>query len=223
MMATYDNLLTQSPYDYYSPINNITTTAYSEISPALANSSSLSTTTTTATTGIDWTSAPTTEPRVSSNNSSRSGLLPWDVVADTFLKQLNGQGNFTSSNSSASGVGHGNGSVLSGGGSGGSTSSSVIQQLPFAAYQSVAAISTQPTGTDEQFHDDGGGGGGGGFGGLGLGSPGDSFVSWASSTATTPSQVFFIVKVVIMCFIIVAAVFGNLLVIVSVMRHRKLR
>ena len=98
-------------------------------------------------------------------------LLPWD----TFSKPPSGVGG--SGNGSGSGV-------------------SVIQQLPFAAYQSVAAISTQPTGTDEQlqFHTDSAGVEGGGRS--------DSFVSWASTTS--PSQVLFIVKVVLMCFIIVS-------------------
>lgn len=98
-------------------------------------------------------------------------------------------------------------------------SQSPIQRLPWAAYQSLAAISTQPTGPNGNaeltFQDEFGGGGT-----TGAGSPG-SFISLAS--AATPSQMFFIVKAVIMCFIIVSAVFGNLLVIVSVMRHRKLR
>lgn len=182
MMETYDNPLTQSPITTTNATNNSSSYSTSFIHPANLN---VNTTTT-----ID-----------SSGAFVNVSLLPWEVVADTFLKQLNGLGSSESGNGSSSK----NGSGLSGSGV------SAIQQLPFAAYQSVAAISTQPTGTDEQFHGEGGGAGAG---------P-DSFVSWASTA--TPSQVFFIVKVVIMCFIIVSAVFGNLLVIVSVMRHRKLR
>lgn len=198
MMETYDNLLT------HPPPSGITTTTGSTPQLVATNlSSDTSTSTTTATTPIDWrTSGP----------FGNVSLLPWDVVADTFLKQLNGHAESTQHNGSHSSR---NGSGLSGSGV------SAIRQLPFAAYQSVAAISTQATGTaadEQQFYDAGGGGGGGVVGVDGT----ESFVSWAS-TPTTPSQVFFIVKVVIMCFIIVSAVFGNLLVIVSVMRHRKLR
>lgn len=180
-METYDNLLTQSP-------------AYA-VASTLASSSSSSGSTYPGPGNISTTTIDSRAWNVS--------LLPWDVVADTFLRQLNGPEN-TQTNGSRSRNGSGSGV-------------SVVQQLPFAAYQSVAAISTQPTGTVELLYEDGGGGGGGGVTGDGT----DSFVSWASTA--TPSQVFFIVKVVLMCFIILAAVFGNLLVIVSVMRHRKLR
>lgn len=40
---------------------------------------------------------------------------------------------------------------------------------------------------------------------------------------TPPSSILFLIKLLLMGFIIIAAIFGNLLVIVSVMRHRKLR
>lgn len=191
MMETYDNPVTQSPFTTITNATNKSLSyAVSLIHPDNISTAALTTTT------ID-----------SSGVFGNASLLPWEVVADTFLKQLNG---LESAENNGNGSSSRNGSGLSGSGV------SIVQQLPFAAYQSVAAISTQSTGTDEQFHDEGGGGG---VGGTGAGP--DSFVSWASTA--TPSQVFFIVKVVIMCFIIVSAVFGNLLVIVSVMRHRKLR
>lgn len=196
MMETYENLVTQFP-----------TTTTTRSSAAYSNPPvvPIDITATNNSSGSPTIDVRTSEVLLSGNTS----LLPWDVIGDTFLKQLNGQGSLQS-------PGRG-----SGGGNGSGSGVSVIQQLPFAAYQSVAAISTQPTGTDtsvELFQDDGSGGGVGGGGGIGSA---DTFVSWASTA--TPSQVFFVVKVVIMCFIIVAAVFGNLLVIVSVMRHRKLR
>lgn len=46
----------------------------------------------------------------------------------------------------------------------------------------------------------------------------DNFVDW-----NTVINVIIIIKCFAMCFIILAAIFGNMLVIVSVMQHRKLR
>lgn len=39
----------------------------------------------------------------------------------------------------------------------------------------------------------------------------------------SPPSILILIKLLLMGFIIIAAIFGNLLVIVSVMRHRKLR
>lgn len=137
------------------------------------------------------------------NNNSNSSLVSWESLADNFLRQFNGPG--TTGNDSTVQILPG-----SGGTDGGQRRTEAGIQLPFAAYQSLAAISTPANEIGNQFQEESGAASGGN----------DAFVSWAP---TTPSQVFFFVKVVIMFFIIVSAVFGNLLVIVSVMRHRKLR
>lgn len=168
------------------------------------NLQSQSPTTTTSSSGIS--NATTTNidsAAANNNNNNNSSLVSWESLADNFLRQFNGPGTT------------GNESTVPGSGAteDGPRRTEAGIQLPFAAYQSLAAaVSTPATDIGNQFPEDIGGGGGSG------GS--DAFVSWAP---TTPSQVFFFVKVVIMCFIIVSAVFGNLLVIVSVMRHRKLR
>lgn len=199
MMETYDNLLTQSP------------TINSSSSEHRSNTSLSGSVFHTTTNSIDG----RTGGSVSVVNST---LLPWDVIADNFLRQLNGQEK-ARENETELPAGGLAGEIYRNIGIGGSTEAA-IRQLPFAAYQSLAAISTQATGTLEiadsiQGHGDVSGGG------L-VGGQSHPFVSWASMV-TTSSQVFFVIKVVIMCFIIVSAVFGNLLVIVSVMRHRKLR
>lgn len=188
MMESHDNLPPQSPE---------TTSTWTFV----ASSASLAP-------QIDSQGETTTT--VSSVNSSQ---LPWESLADSFLRQLDGQANGWA-NLSLWTAGSGVSEVER------RTEAGI--QLPFAAYQSLAAITTPSS----QFPADSGGGvEGGGGGGVvrpgGEWSGGNGFVSMASPPS--PVQLFFIVKVVIMCFIIVAAVFGNLLVIVSVMRHRKLR